>query len=102
MVMWRQLLNVLSQVVRSSILNCFQEQPPRFSEASANVLSITGQNRIARPYPPAHVLLNDVAYPATVSTLNKVSWRFRNRVAQGASIVDQLADTSALSLGVNL
>jgi hypothetical protein len=71
-----------------------------FSEVSGNVLSITGQNRIARPYPPANVLLNDLSYPATLSTLTKVSWRYRNRVTQGTTIMDQVAAASALESGV--
>lgn len=71
-----------------------------FSEASANALSITAQNRLARPYPPANVLLNDLSYPGTVTTLNKVSWRYRNRVTQGTSIIDQQAATTAIEAGV--
>ena len=86
------------QVVNLKLLS--RTTTGEFSEASANVLSITGQNRIARPYPPANVLLNDVAYPATVSALNKVSWRFRNRVVQGTSIVDQQAVTTVIEVGV--
>lgn len=86
------------QVVNLKLLS--RTTTGEFSEASANVLSITGQNRIARPYPPANVLLNDVAYPSTVSALTKVSWRYRNRIAQGASIVDQQAVTTAIEADV--
>ena len=35
-----------------------------------------------------------------MSTLNKVSWRFRNRVVQGTSIVDQQAVTTVIEVGV--
>lgn len=86
------------QVVNFKLLS--RTTTGEFSEASANVLSITGQNRIARPYPPANVLLNDVAYPSTVNALTKVSWHYRNRIAQGASIVDQQAVTTAIEAGV--
>lgn len=87
-----------SQVVNFKLLS--RTTTGEFSEASANALSITGQNRIARPYPPANVLLNDMSYPATLSALTKVSWRYRNRVTQGTTIVDQLAAASALESGV--
>ena len=69
-------------------------------EASATVFNASLSNRLTRPYPPANVLLNDLSYPATLSALTKVSWRYRNRVTQGTTIVDQQAAASALEAGV--
>jgi hypothetical protein len=53
-----------------------------FSEASANALSITGQNRLARPYPPANVKINNQYYPEIIEGDLVLTWSHRNRTLQ--------------------
>lgn len=44
--------------------------------------------RAARPYPPANVRVNGAAVPENVTTDMIFSWNHRDRVAQGARLVD--------------
>lgn len=50
--------------------------------------------RLSRPYPPANLKLNDVAYPVELTqSLLKIEWSERNRVTQKDKVIDQLAAT---------
>lgn len=68
------------------------------TEASAPENTFNFTYRLARPYAPAHLLLNDMSYPGQYmqAPLSKLSWSGRNRVSQDNQILDQLA------AGVNL
>jgi hypothetical protein len=64
-------------------------------EGSATPLSVTLDQRLARPYPPARLRLNGTAYLDTVSGALTVTWAHRDRLLQA----DQLIDTTAASIG---
>lgn len=81
-----------TQVLNFKLLSRTFEQ--EYDAALASVLNITAQQRVMRPYPPAHILINDLLYPVSIAALNKVSWKHRNRITQGTNIVDQSAATT--------
>lgn len=81
-----------TQVLNFKLLSRTFEQ--EYDAALASVLNISAQQRVMRPYPPAHILINDLLYPVSIAALNKVSWKHRNRITQGTSIVDQSAATT--------
>lgn len=56
------------------------------SQAAAPVASITMNNRMQRPYPPANVKINGSYYPAEIEGDLTVSWSHRNRLLQTARI----------------
>ena len=69
--------------------NTSQDQ---LSEDKANLVTAVAKQRHVRPYPPANIKLNDIAYPATLnSKLQKIEWFGRNRLTQAESVLDQLA-----------
>ena len=57
----------------------------------APVDSVTFDQRAERPYPPADVTLNGDSWPADVHGDINVAWAHRNRVTQGATLVDWYA-----------
>lgn len=64
-------------------------------QSAATAMSLTFDQRQSRPYPPANLKLNGLAYRATVSGALTVTWADRDRLAQA----DQLIDTTAASIG---
>ena len=58
--------------------------------SNAPTQALTIQGRQGRPYPPANVKINGLAYPSVVDTYLTVSWVERNRLLQA----DQLIDTT--------
>lgn len=67
---------------------------------SATAMSLTFNQRQARPYPPGRLRFTDatqtgVAYPPSLSGAVTTSWAHRDRVLQA----DQLVDTNATSTG---
>lgn len=59
--------------------------------ADATIASVQLNERQARPYPPANVLINGVAAPASINAPLTVTFARRNRLTQA----DQLLDTAA-------
>lgn len=62
--------------------------------ASATEMEVDFDQRILRPYPPAHVKIGGVSWPSVASGTFTVTWGHRNRVAQA----DQLVDTMMASV----
>ena len=58
-------------------------------EASATAMNVAMTGRFNRPYPPGKVLVNTVAYPASVSGDLSITWAHRDRTLQTAYIVEQ-------------
>lgn len=58
-----------------------------FAAAEASILPITATLRHQRPYPPADVLVNGLSYPAQVDGSLILSWKHRNRIAQGSNVI---------------
>lgn len=58
-------------------------------EASAPVDSVTMAQRFIRPYAPGNVLVNGVAYPASVTGDLTIDWAHRDRTLQTAYLVEQ-------------
>ncbi len=73
---------------------------PRTSQQKLTLQDATEESlllkkRLARPYPPANLKLNDVAYPTQLTQkLLKIEWFERNRITQKDKTVDQLALTN--------
>ncbi|GBL46207.1 phage protein [Sulfuriferula multivorans] len=65
------------------------------AEAAAPADSITLNARYIRPYPPGKLLINGVAYPATIVGQLTVDWAHRDRLQQTAYLVEQ----SEVSIG---
>ncbi|ENU32456.1 hypothetical protein [Acinetobacter parvus] len=66
----------------------------RYDINLADVNSITINRRLAKPYPPSNIRLNDIAYPNQLSQpLLKIEWSERNRITQSTDVLDQLATT---------
>jgi hypothetical protein len=63
--------------------------------ASATAMSLTFDQRQARPYPPGNVQIAGSAWPASAAGSFGVTWAHRDRVQQA----DQLVDTTAASVG---
>ena len=64
----------------------------QLSEDKASLVAAIAKQRHFRPYPPANIKLNDIAYPTTLnSKLQKIEWLGRNRLTQAESVLDQLA-----------
>lgn len=62
---------------------------------SAPEETVVLKRRLAKPYPPANVKLNDIAYPTQLAQkLLKIEWSERNRIEQKDKIVDQLGITT--------
>lgn len=68
--------------------------------AFAPAVGVTFASRQARPYPPAAVTINGGAYPAEVFETADIEWRHRDRIASGASLVDQAAASVGPEAGV--
>lgn len=58
-----------------------------FAAAEASILPITATLRHQRPYPPADVLVNGLPYPAQVDGNLILTWKHRNRIAQGSNVI---------------
>lgn len=56
---------------------------------SATTMTITAQQRQARPYAPGNVLIDGQAYPTTLSLPFAVTWSHRDRLQQTAYYVEQ-------------
>jgi hypothetical protein len=67
----------------------------QLQRASATTMTLTFDQRQARPYPPGHVLVGGSSWPTTASGAFNVTWTHRDRVQQA----DQLVDTAAASIG---
>lgn len=63
--------------------------------ADATIMTVTLNQRAARPYPPAGVRINDEIDPSALSGALTVTWAHRDRVLQA----DQLVDQEAASIG---
>lgn len=50
--------------------------------------TITLQGRQARPYPPANLKVNNLAYPEIVNDFLTISWSTRNRLLQADKLID--------------
>lgn len=59
--------------------------------ASAPILSKTFTQRPSRPYPPANVKVNGVAYPSAILGAYTLTWAHRDRLAQQDVIVQTAA-----------
>lgn len=57
--------------------------------ASATEMTVTMNQRQARPYPPGQVRINGSAYPAVITGPLFVTWAHRDRLQQTAYIVSQ-------------
>lgn len=62
---------------------------------AATALTITFNQRQARPYPPGNLAINGLFYPAAIGAPLTVAWAHRDRVLQA----DQLVDTTSASVG---
>lgn len=63
--------------------------------SSATTISVTLDERQIRPYPPASLKVNSIAYPASVKEpLPTITWVERNRTTEA----DQLIDTTAATV----
>lgn len=60
------------------------------NETAAPVSDVTPVQRQSRPYPPAHVRLNDVAWPdvAPVAAEYVLTWSHRDRLLQADQLID--------------
>ncbi len=61
----------------------------------AAIDSVTMAQRQFRPYPPGKLLLNTVAYPASITGQLVIAWAHRDRILQD----DQSIDTNEASIG---
>lgn len=69
----------------------------QLKETDATMISATAKQRHFRPYAPANIKLNDIAYPSLLnSKLQKIEWFGRNRITQAEQIFDQLTGHQAL------
>jgi hypothetical protein len=59
------------------------------SEGSAPQAQVTLDQRAHRPYPPAYITINGIEFPASESGDLVLSWRHRDRLAQGATLYAQ-------------
>lgn len=62
-----------------------QEQP----ESAADTLSVTVDQRAARPYPPAGMTVDGDPDPSYVNGTLTVGWAVRDRIAQADQLIDQ-------------
>lgn len=71
-------------------------------EGSASEINFNFDSRLARPYPPALLKLNNISYPGQYlqAPLSTLGWAGRNRISQDINIVDQLAASVANESGV--
>lgn len=74
------------------------------TDSTFNLLSISAfplsfQNRAGRPYPPAKLRINTLAYPATVTGGFTVTWAHRNRLSQTVEFVDNTVDSITPEVG---
>lgn len=81
------------EVVYAKTMNRTGQAQIALTDAPEVSTEIAG--RQARPYPPAKVRINGVAYPETAFGDVEVTWEHRDRVLQA----DQLVDTEAASIG---
>jgi hypothetical protein len=70
-----------------------------FPYASATGVSLVMARRQNRPYPPGKLLLNTIAYPASVVGALVITWAHRDRLSQLASIIPQTTGNIGPELG---
>lgn len=63
------------------------------AQSLATTVSATLAQRQARPYPPAKLLVNGAAYPASVTAPLSLGWVERNRLTQADQLVDTTTST---------
>jgi hypothetical protein len=69
---------------------------------SSGIDSYKFSGRQNRPYPPANIKINGLAWPDSVATGDIViSWSHRDRVSQGASLIDQTGASVGPETGVS-
>lgn len=77
----------------------------RLALDKAATQSITLQGRQARPYPPANLKINGIAYPTELSSGSiVVSWSHRNRLIQADKLIDTTMENIIMedNVGYNL
>lgn len=78
------------EIANLKLLPRTSQQKLKTQDASEETLILN--KRLSRPYPPANLKLNDIAYPTELNQkLLKIEWFERNRITQKDKIVDQLA-----------
>lgn len=71
------------------------------SESSAEIDTLPFTGRLARPYPPAFLRINDEQEPHTLVGILEVKWALRSAEAQGAGLVAWTEDSVMPSLGTS-
>lgn len=86
--------NVATQSFKPSEINTkliTRTSQDQLKEDDAPVETLQLKQRHFRPFPPANVRLNDIAYPESLSEpLQKIEWSERNRITQRIEIIDQI------------
>lgn len=72
----------------------------RLAVDDAPALYVAIDGRAARPYPPAGVTINDMAWPDSVEGDVRVAWLHRDRIGQAERLVDQAAPSIGPEAGV--
>lgn len=72
----------------------------RLDPAEATPMSVEFAGRAARPYPPAAVRINGLAWPAEIADTAQVTWVHRDRLAQADKLVDQALPSIGPEAGV--
>lgn len=72
----------------------------QLAPASAFPMTVDFFGRAARPYPPAGVKINDLAWPTAIEGTVDVTWAHRDRLAQADQLVDQLVASIGPEAGV--
>ncbi len=58
---------------------------------AATTITLAGDQRQARPYPPGNLKINGVTYPASASDALTITWSHRDRLQQTADFIEQTA-----------
>lgn len=82
-----------ADVVDAKLLTRTSSAQLALGDATAE--TVTFDQRMARPYPPAALLVGGLSYPSSISGSVLVAWNHRDRILQA----DQLLDTSMSSVG---
>lgn len=65
----------------------------------APAVTITMDQRQARPYPPGNLVINSARFPAIISGALALSWSHRDRLGQSDLVLDQLAGSTGPEAG---
>lgn len=90
----------VNETIKAKLLT--RTQLETFSEEAASVLTLTTQQRQARPYPPGNVRINGIyTNKITDGSAFTLTWSHRDREIQADQLIAHTEDSTALGQGVS-